>query len=305
MKKLLMTAVISVAALISTTAVAKDTITVVNHSNKASPATVFAKSFEEALRQQDQFNVEFYQASNCTDGDKKYNSTENAVMVFNADVRIASLAKGIACDNDATATNTTFITKSYLKFCRLPTTTKPFGETDTTVGIASVILSKGLFDDLNGGKRKLIGVPYSGSKTVLAAVLAGDVDYGIIGAGVVTNPEKEGKVQCIYDYDPRAENFVGKALPELKVPTLPIIQTIYHNSNNPAMAKVIAEAGNNAKFLDGIVYNGFNDTKNADITASDVKAVEDHVINVYENYWKTDEPGTFDKLIGTVKGWFK
>jgi hypothetical protein len=122
---------------------------------------------------------------------------------------------------------------------------------------------------------------------------------------VVTNPEKEGKVQCIYDYDPRAENFVGKALPELKVPTLPIIQTIYHNSNNPAMAKVIAEAGNNAKFLDGIVYNGFNDTKNADITASDVKAVEDHVINVYENYWKTDEPGTFDKLIGTVKGWFK
>jgi hypothetical protein len=305
MKKLLMTAVISVAALISTTAVAKDTITVVNHSNKASPATVFAKSFEEALRQQDQFNVEFYQASNCTDGDKKYNLTENAVMVFNADVRIASLAKGIACDNDATATNTTFITKSYLKFCRLPTTTKPFGETDTTVGIASVILSKGLFDDLNGGKRKLIGVPYSGSKTVLAAVLAGDVDYGIIGAGVVTNPEKEGKVQCIYDYDPRAENFVGKALPELKVPTLPIIQTIYHNSNNPAMAKVIAEAGNNAKFLDGIVYNGFNDTKNADITASDVKAVEDHVINVYENYWKTDEPGTFDKLIGTVKGWFK
>lgn len=300
-----MTAVISVAALISTTAVAKDTITVVNHSNKASPATVFAKSFEEALRQQDQFNVEFYQASNCTDGDKKYNLTENAVMVFNADVRIASLAKGIACDNDATATNTTFITKSYLKFCRLPTTTKPFGETDTTVGIASVILSKGLFDDLNGGKRKLIGVPYSGSKTVLAAVLAGDVDYGIIGAGVVTNPEKEGKVQCIYDYDPRAENFVGKALPELKVPTLPIIQTIYHNSNNPAMAKVIAEAGNNAKFLDGIVYNGFNDTKNADITASDVKAVEDHVINVYENYWKTDEPGTFDKLIGTVKGWFK
>jgi len=305
MKKLLMTAVISVAALMSTTAVAKDTITVVNHSNKASPATVFAKSFEEALRQQDQFNVEFYQASNCTDGDKKYNSTENAVMVFNADVRIASLAKGIACDNDATATNTTFITKSYLKFCRLPTTTKPFGETNTTVGIASVILSQGLFDDLNGGKRKLVGVPYSGSKTVLAAVLAGDVDYGIIGAGVVTNPEKEGKVQCIYDYDPRAENFVGKALPELKVPTLPIIQTIYHNSNNPAMAKVIAEAGNNAKFLDGIVYNGFNDTKNADITASDVKAVEDHVINVYENYWKTDEPGTFDKLIGTVKGWFK
>ena len=305
MKKLLITAVTSISVLMSTSAIAKDTITVVNHSNKASPATVFAKSFEEALKQQDQFNVEFYQASNCTDGDKKYNSTKNAVMVFNADVRIASLAKGISCGNDSTTANTTFITKSYLKFCRLPTTTKPFGETNTTVGIASVILSKGLFDDLNGGKRKLVGVPYSGSKTVLAAVLAGDVDYGIIGAGVVTNPEKQGKVLCIYDYDPRAENFVGKSLPELKVPTLPIIQTIYHNSDNPAIAKAIAEAGKNTKFLDGIVYNGFNDTKNTNITASDVNAVEDHVINVYENYWKTDETGIFDKIVGTVKNFFK
>ena len=304
MKKSMFTAALLTAALVSTAAVAKDTITVVNPSNKASPATVFAKSYEEALKQQDQFNVEFYQASSCADADKKYNSTKNAVMVFNADVRIASLAKGVGCDFNATPFNTSLITKSYLKFCRLPGSTKPFGETDTTVGIASVILSKGLFDDLNGGKRKLIGVPYSGSKTVLAAVLAGDIDYGIIGAGVVNGPLKEGKIECVYDYDPSAKNFIGAALPGLKVPTLPIIQMIHTNTEDSAMAKAVADAGKNTKFLDGIAFNGFSDTKNKDITANDVKVVDSHINNVYEYYWKTDEQGTFGKLIGTVKGWF-
>ena len=284
-KKLLATAVVGL-SLVASGAMAKETITVVNPSNKASPATVFAKSYEQALRQQNEYNVEFYQASSCADADRVYKSTKNAVMVFNADVGIASRAKGVSCNFDATANNTTLITKSYLKFCRKPGSTKAFGVEKTTVGIASVILSKGLFDDLNGGTRNLVGVPYSGSKTVLAAVLAGDIDYGIIGAGVVNGPEKEGKIECLYDYDPSAKNFIGTELKGMKVPTLPIIQMIHHNSNDAGVAKAVANAGKNEEFLKGIAFNGFSDTKNSNITDSDVTTVGKHIVNVYEYYWK-------------------
>lgn len=277
---------VAVAVAVSTTAIAKETITVINPSNKASPATVFAKSYEQALQQQGQYNVEFYQASSCADADRVYKSTKNAVMVFNADVGIASKAKGVSCDFNATSENTTLITKSYLKFCRKPGSTKAFGVEKTTVGIASVILSKGLFVDLNGGTRNLVGVPYSGSKTVLAAVLAGDIDYGIIGAGVVNGPEKEGKIECVYDYDPAAKNFIGTELQGMKVPTLPIIQMIHHNSADAGIASAVANAGANAEFIKGIEFNGFSDTKNSGITKGDVDSVGSHITNVYEYYWK-------------------
>jgi hypothetical protein len=270
---------------VSALAQARETITVINPSNKASPATVFAKSYEEALRKNGTYDIEFYQASSCADADAKYKNTKNAVMVYNADVAIAAKNKGVSCEFGAAAANTTLITKSYLKFCRKPGSTKGFGDERTTVGIASVILSDGLFEDLNGGKRKLVGVPYSGSKTVLAAVLAGDIDYGIIGAGVVNEPEKRSEIECVYDYDPRSPKFIGATLKDMKVPTLPIIQMIHTNGNND-VKRAVEAAGQDSTFIESIEKNGFADTKSKNITSQDVDSVRSHVDNVYNHYWK-------------------
>jgi hypothetical protein len=280
-KTILAVAMITVASL----AHAKETITVINPSNKASPATVFAKSYEDALRKNGKYDVEFYQASSCADADSKYKSTKNAVMVYNADVAIAAKNKDVSCEFSATPNNTTLITKSYLKFCRKPGNKKGFGDEPTTVGIASVILSDGLFEDLNGGKRKLRGVPYSGSKTVLAAVLAGDIDYGIIGAGVVNEPEKRGEIECVYDYDPRSPKFIGNTFKGMKVPTLPIIQMI-HTNGNGGVKKAVEAAGQDKDFLASIEQNGFADTKSKSIAGKDVNSVREHVDNVYNHYWK-------------------
>lgn len=272
---------------VSALAQARETITVINPSNKASPATVFAKSYEEALRKNTQYNIEFYQASSCADADAKYAKTPNAVMVYNADVAIAARDKGVSCEFRATASNATLITKSYLKFCRKAGSTASFGEGEksTKVGIASVILSPGLFEDLNQGKRNLVGVPYSGSKTVLAAVMAGDIEYGIIGAGVVNEPEKRGEIECVYDYDPRSPKFIGATLKGMKVPTLPIIQMIHTNGSND-VKRAVEAAGQDSAFIESIEKNGFADTKSKNINSQDVDSVRSHVDNVYNHYWK-------------------
>ena len=303
MKKILLIASVAVMyTLAPSLAFSKDTLTVVNPSNKASPATVFAKSYEQALRDsQSTYNVDFYQASSCADADAKYKNTKNSIMLANADVNIASLAKGVSCNYSAKHYNTTLITKSYLKFCRKSGSTKEFGIDDTTVGIASVILSPGLFKDLNGTNLKLKGVPYSGSKTVLAAVLAGDLDWGIIGAGVVNSPLKAGTIECPFDYDPGATNFIGNKLPDLKVPTMPIIQIIHHNGD-AKVNDLVSAAGTNKKFLDGIAFNGFSETKNSEINSGDVVLVSDHIANVFNNYWKIDtKPGLWSRIKNIFK----
>tara|TARA_R110000868_G_C10958404_1_gene768281 strand:- start:3009 stop:3866 length:858 start_codon:yes stop_codon:yes gene_type:complete len=275
------------AGLITSSAVMATTITVVNPSNKASPGTVFAKSYEQALSQNGKYDVQFYQASSCADADAKYNRTKNAVMVVNADVNIAAKSKGMACSFQATEANTTLITKSYLKICRKAGSTKEFGTERTTVGLASVILSPGLFTDLNGGnKRKLVGVPYSGSKTVLAAVLSGDIDYGIMGAGIAEPAAAKGEVDCTFDYDPAAKNYLGKTVTGLKIPTMPIINVVHTNSDDAGVKAAVASASTNKAFIASIATHGFRDTKNSGITAGDVSTVEKYINDLYTTYWK-------------------
>ncbi len=265
---------------------AKETITVINPSNKASPATVFAKSIEEAISQGGKYNVEFYQASSCADATKKYNSTKNAVVVGNADVNIAALSKKVECGFPATAANTSMIAKSYLKICRKPNSKVDFGVSGrTTVGLASVINSQGLFDDMNQGKRQLVGVPYSGSKTVLAAVLAGDINWGIIGAGVVNEPEKRGEVVCEYDSDPRAKNFLGNTIKGMKVPTIPILHYVSTNSKDAGIKAHVQASMNGKALLETLDKKGFADVKTTGITAADTKAIESHINNTYKHYW--------------------
>lgn len=278
-----------VALAVVTTALAaqaKETITVINPSNKASPATVFAKSVEEAIAKGGKYNVEFYQASSCADATKKYAATNNAVIVGNADVNIAALSKKVECGFPATYANTAMIAKSYLKICRKPGSTKDFGVSGrTTVGLASVINSQGLFDDMNQGKRKLVGVPYSGSKTVLAALLAGDIDYGIIGAGVVNDPLKRGEVDCVYDTDPRAKNFLGNTIKGMKVPTIPIIQYVTTDTKDAGIRAQVSAAVNDAGFVANLDKKGFGEVKTSGITAADVAKVKDHIDNTYKHYW--------------------
>ena len=278
---------IATALTLSMTAQARETITVINPSNKASPATVFAKSYEEALRKNGNYDVEFYQANSCADADAKYAKTKNAVMVYNTSVGIAAKDKNLSCNFAATPNNTTLITKSYLKFCRKSGSTASFGESEksTKVGIASVILSPGLFTDLNDGKRKLVGVPYSGSKTVLAALMAGDIDYGILGSGIVNEPEARKEIECIYDYDPKSNNFIGKTFTNLKVPTLSIIQLIHTNAGS-GVVQAVTVAGRDPGFSASIQDNGFTDTKSSNINQQDIDNVKKYENDVYNFYWK-------------------
>jgi hypothetical protein len=264
---------------------AKETITVINPSNKASPGTVFAKSFEESLRKNGKYDVEFYQASSCADADAKYAKSPNSVMVYSTSVGIAAKDKNLSCNFAATPNNTTLITKSYLKFCRKSGSNKAFGEGKTTLGVASVILSQGLIDDLNDGKRKLVGVPYSGSKTVLAALMAGDIEYGIIGSGIVNEPEARKEIECIYDYNPKSKNFIGKTFTNLKVPTLPIIQLIHTNAG-AGVVQAVTGASRDAGFSASIQNNGFTDTKSSNINQQDIEDVKKYVNDVYNFYWK-------------------
>lgn len=257
-------------------------ITIVNHSNKASPGTVLAKSFENSLNIS---SASFYQASNCEDAEAKFQSTKDAIMIYNVDVAIAAMGKKLDCPLPAKAEKTVFIGKSYLDICTNARDPKDLKDA-RTMGGASVILSKGLVNDINKQPGvKVKGIPYGGSKNVLAAIIAGDIDTGYVGHGVNRPSVENGDVICPIQGNPKDKDFIGNKL-NMKIPDFPIIKMIYTNSDDPELIAKMKKAVQSADFQAYLKKSGYGDVKIDNITQDDVDNSWKHGVKVYELYWK-------------------
>jgi len=254
---------------------------IVNHSNKASPASVVAKNFEKAVGEG---RIEFFQAGNCEEAEKKFNSSQSAVMIYNADVGIAGKSKNLACPLAAKPAQTVFIGKSYLRVCTKAGSTMPIQKA-RTMGAASVILSPGLIRDYNSNGMNLRGVPYGGSKDVLAALISGDVDFGFVASAIADPAVTAGQISCPFSTDPRESNYVGKTF-KLQIPTLPIAKVFYTNSQDAKFVESLREAAKNTDFQAYLKKAGYSDVKIDGITAADIQQVQKHIDDSVQFYWK-------------------
>jgi hypothetical protein len=287
MKKILLTAALAASLTTVANAVWFDSLfgsdtkgTVINHSNKASPATVFAKSYQKGINP----SADFWQADNCNQADDKYQNTKDAIMVYNADVGIAATSKGLNCPLRAEADKTIFVGKSYFRLCTNAADPKTIQEAKT-FGIASVILSPGIMADYNNNGLTLEGVPYGGSKNVLTAVIANEVDFGIIGTGVANPALEKGQIACPYTTDPTADNYIGKTL-NLKFPNLNITKLVYTNSDNAELIQSLRNAATTNEFNAYLAKSGYGFVKADNFTDADVTEAKQWIDEVYNEYWK-------------------
>ena len=228
-KNILATSIVAV----SSTALAfslfgNDKLTIVSPSSKASPTAVFAMGLKKSV------DGEYYQGSNCEDAVRAYNEKEDAVFVYNSSMEFGARNKGLNCPMQGTVDNTFFVGGTPIWICRRPGTDNDLvaGQTNT-LGMASMYATKaheGKMRDAGAGDLTI--VPYSGSKTVVNALRAGDISLGWIGSGLAKKQVAKGNLECLYTTDERADNYIGKALPGLKVPEFKISYVIYSNTKN-------------------------------------------------------------------------
>jgi hypothetical protein len=254
---------------------------IVNNSNKASPGTVVAKTFETAVGTN---KIDFFQANTCEEAQAKFQSSKNAVMIYNADVGIAALGKGLKCPLTAKPEQTVFIGKSYLKVCTSAKAPKTL-EQAKTIGAASVILSKGLVEDYNSNGLNLKGVPYGGSVGVLGGLIAGDIDVGFVASSIADPAIESGQITCALSTDPRRADYVANKY-KLKVPSMPIVKVFYTNTDNPAFISELQAAVKKEEFQAFLAKAKYDDVKTGKITQKDLDAVQNYITDSYNYYWK-------------------
>lgn len=247
------------AGMFASAAMAAD-VTIVNPSNKSSPASVFAHAFEKAS------DAKFYQASSCEDAVKVFNKTKNAVMIYNSSVEFAARNKELNCTlKGQKAEQVVFVGQTYMYICRLPGSNKQFGSERTTLGMASMYAVPKHEEQFKSNGANVKIVPFGGSKGVLTALNAGDIDLGWMGSGLA---KKQGdKLDCLYSTDPTDENFIGKTVKK-KIPDFRITYVVYTNATDPAVISKLKDSIRSDGFqtyMKGSLVTGKTDVKQTDV----------------------------------------
>ncbi len=203
--------------------------TIINTSSKASPATTFSMAYKNATESQ------WYQAANCVDGGAKFNTMDNAIMSYNSSIEFAARNKGLNCPLQGVKTeDVLFVGYTPVHLCRAKGSDVDFGQVkNNTLGMASMYATKEHEARMNEAGANVTIVPYSGSKTVLVALRAGDIDLGWIGSGLAM--KHADKMECLYSTDPKTANYIGNKLPNLTVPDFRITFVLYTNGDKPQL----------------------------------------------------------------------
>jgi hypothetical protein len=196
---------------------------VINQSSKASPAGVFANAVKRSL------NAGWYQSSDCTDAARKFKETPNALMVWNSSVAFAAANKGLeGCQlSDFGSVKPVMVSKTYMSICHLPNKEVPFKQ-GATLGMASMYAVP-KHEAQWGGTVKLI--PYSGSKTVLQSLRAGNIDWGWMGQGLALKNSEF--IVCPYTTNPvgfEDQKWIGHEVPGLTIGNFTINIVVMSNN---------------------------------------------------------------------------
>lgn len=277
MKKTLITlaiiAIVIVAGICINNITSGPEYTVINQSSKASPAGVFAQSVRNTI------DGQWYQSSNCTDATKKFNGTQDAIMIYNSSVGFAALNKKLDnCQLDEVSNSNAkvvLVSSSRMLICQLANADTNLLTDKVTLGMASMyaVTKHEAQWNANGADIKI--VPYSGSKTVLQALIAGDINWGWMGESLAL---KQGdKLDCQYSTDPNSKNFLGNTAPNLVIPDFRINIVVYTNSNN---VEDLKETLKNSKFFQNYIKSSKNQLEDN----VDVSTVDQYVQRMY-NTW--------------------
>lgn len=131
---------------------------------------------------------------------------------------------------------------------------KSLGAGRISVGVASVLPGPGIIRDFNKQNGlNTVNVSLASSSQVVAAVLNGDIDWGLLTPGVVEPMVEEGKLECPLTFIPSGTNVVKKDkyianYYDMKVPDLRCTFLLVVKSKDPKVREAVLQAAQSKEF---------------------------------------------------------
>lgn len=170
-------------------------VKIINIGAATSPTAMYANAYAKNL---DIPNT-FVPAKSCRDA-IAIAKKESSVLLITNDVYLQANRLRQNCSFNFEPKNILIMSDAYFEVCKKPDIITSLNAKNVKVGRASVHPIKEWEYDFNQRNQTSVkGVAFSGSKTVLTAVLNGDVEWGIIAREIADPAIKEGRIVCPYN----------------------------------------------------------------------------------------------------------
>lgn len=233
-----------VLSLFSSVAIASD-ITVINIGSATSPTAMYANAYAKNLS----MSNTFVPAKSCRDA-MAIAEKENSVLLVPNDIYLQAKRLGQECSPRLDPKNVIVMSDAYFEVCRKPKSTITLRSPNVTVGRASVHPIKEWEADFNKRNNTSVkGVGFSGSKTVLAAVLNGDVDWGIIAREIAEPALKDGRLECPYNTEAASPKSLHREFSMINDEYV-LKYMLISTATDPKVLESLKLAAKNPKFLE-------------------------------------------------------
>jgi len=240
MKKILLSSVF----LLSATAYASD-IKIINIGAATSPTAMFVNAYSKNL----EIPNTFIPAKSCRDA-VAIAEKEDSVLLIPNDVYLQAQRLNQPCGLNLDTHKILVMSDAYFEVCRKTGSDKTLRSPGTTVGRASVHPIKEWAADFNKRNRTSVkGIAFSGSRTVLTAVLNGDADWGVIAREIAEPAVKEGRIECPYDTEATSTKSLHKSFNMINDEYV-LKYMLITNVKDPKILSALRKAARDPRFLD-------------------------------------------------------
>lgn len=186
--------------------VAQADVTVVNIGATTSPTALYAQAYSKNLTVPNKF----ISVKNCQEAVDVVKNESNVVVIVANDIYLQNRRIGMECSFPITPKTVVAMSDAYFEICKKPGAATTFRTPNVRVGRASVHPIREWELDFNYRNQTTVkGVGFSGSKTVLAAVLNGDVDWGYIATEIAEPAVQQGQIECPYNSNAQSKRNLG------------------------------------------------------------------------------------------------
>lgn len=249
---------------------------------QAGPPVIMAQAFGQALSKDGVANS-FVSHSDCVGSLKAINDNENVLFFMSDATTLVMKRRGDNCYPKFEPKDIVGTMSSSWHICKKPGTPN-MSSKKFIFGTSTVLPGDGVVRDLN--KRNGLGATNVGMKSssqILAAVLSGDVDFGMINPGVAEPLMAEGKLSCPLTFIPQgtdavpSKDFIGNTydmtIPDLRCQYLMVLKT-----KDPKVREQVLKAAQGGEFTKFLKTNSYIDVQVDNFKTSDVENFNNRMV---------------------------
>lgn len=252
-------------------------IKVISVGPAVGPIATYAQAFAKNIKGANSYVA----VKDCGAAVKLVQATPNSAYLLPHDLITTARKMGDRCFENIDFKNVVVFSEQYYDFCKLPDNKTTLTTPGVKLGRASVHPVKEWGDDFNRrNNASVVSIGLPSSVSVRQALLAKDIDWGVIVSSISVPAMKAGQLVCPFSTNVDSPKSLSKSY-FMKINNFPLSNIMVANTKDPAVLEDLRQAARSAGFQE-FLKNNETAYQSTNVTQKDMDRFMKAVDELYE-----------------------